>query len=101
MPLAIRTPMEWEKGFRDSGFTDISVESFTNVVTVRRGLDMIEDFGGWGVLISSLWQVVKLGVRSGKMREKFGRMSKGKRVLLNDRETAKYVGYVLGVGRKG
>ena len=101
LPFAIRTPSVWEAGFRDSGFADISVESFTNVVSVSSGLDMIKDFGGLGVLLSSLWQVVKLGVLSGKMREKFGRMSRGKRVLLNDRETAKYVGYVLGVGRKG
>ncbi len=91
----------WEVGFRDSGFADISVESFTNVVSVSSGLDMIKDFCVLGVLLSSLWQVVKLGVLSGKMREKFGRMSRGKRVLLNDRETAKYVGYVLGVGRNG
>ena len=101
LPFAIRTPSVWEVGFRDSGFTDISVESFLNVMSVSQGIGMIADFGGWGVLLSSLWQVVKLGVLSGKMREKFGRMSRGKRVLFNDRETAKYVGYVLGVGRKG
>lgn len=101
LPFAVRTPSMWEAAFNDSGFTDVSVESFTNIVSVGKGLDMINDFGGWGVLLSSLWQIVKLGVQSGKMREKFGLMSKGKRVLLNDRETAKYVGYVLGVGRKG
>ena len=101
LPFAIRTPSVWEAGFRESGLTDISVESFTNVMSVSRGLGMIKDFGGWGVLLSSLWQVVKLGVLSGKIRERFGRMSRGKRVLLNDKETAQYVGYVLGVGRKG
>ena len=100
LPFALRTPSVWETGFRDSGFTDISVESFTNVVSVNRGLGMIKDFGGWESLLSSLWQVVKLGVLSGKIRERFGRMSRGKKVLLNDRETAQYVGYVLGVGRK-
>jgi ubiquinone/menaquinone biosynthesis C-methylase UbiE len=101
LPFSIRTPSVWEAGFRNSGFTDVSVESFTNVVSIGKGLDMIQDFGGWSVLLSSLWQIVKLGVQSGKMREKFGKMSKGKRVLLNDRETAEYIGYVLGVGRKG
>ena len=100
LPFAIRTPRVWEAGFRGSGFTDVSVESFTNVVSISSGLDMISDFGGWGTLLSSLWKVVKLGVLSGKIRERFGRMSRGKRVLLNDRETAQYVGYVLGVGRK-
>lgn len=101
LPFAVRTPSLWETGFRDSGFKEVSVESFTNVVTVSKGLDMIQDFGGWGVLLSSLWQVLKLGVQSRKMWKKFGKMSEGKRVLLNDRETAQYIGYVLGVGRKG
>ena len=101
LPFPIRTPSVWEAGFRESGLTDISVESFTNVMSVSRGLGIIKDFGDWGVLLSSLWQVVKLGVLSGKIRERFGRMSRGKRVLLNDKETAQYVGYVLGVGRKG
>jgi len=34
------------------------------------------------------------------IRKKYGDISKGKRVLINDKVTSKYIGYVLGVGRK-
>jgi hypothetical protein len=41
-----------------------------------------------------------LALKSKKMRQCFGKLSRGKRVLLRDRVASKYIGYILCVGRK-
>lgn len=100
LPFNLRTPAFWSKGFTDAGFMEVEVEGFTNYVDVSRGLDIISDLGGWGRLLSMLWGTLVLALRSGKIRKKYANISKGKRVLVNDKVTSKYIGYVLGVGRK-
>jgi hypothetical protein len=47
-----------------------------------------------------LWKTLALGVRSSKIRKRYGGISKGKQVMLHDKETSQYFGYILGVGRK-
>ena len=41
-----------------------------------------------------------LGIRSRKIREKYFRIQRGKDVMLRDKETSRYFGYVIGSGRK-
>ncbi|MFC1802526.1 class I SAM-dependent methyltransferase [Thermoproteota archaeon] len=100
LPFRLRTPTEWEQGFKLSEYDEVSVETFTNYIDTKRGLEMVGEFGGLLNLISLLWNVVALGLKSKKIREKYGRISRGKRVLLRDKIASKYIGYVLGVGRK-
>jgi ubiquinone/menaquinone biosynthesis C-methylase UbiE len=100
LPFKLRSPSEWVTGFREASFNDVIVEQFQNYVSTQRGLDMIGEMGGWGYLFERLWHILVLGIKSSKMRKKFGDISKGKRVLINDKITSKYIGYVLGVGRK-
>jgi ubiquinone/menaquinone biosynthesis C-methylase UbiE len=99
LPFRLRSPEEWRRGFKNTGFEDSSVEAFSDFLDVKRGLEMIEEFGGWIKLSSTLWRVVVLGLRSKKIRERYGKMNRGKRVMLRDKETSKYFGYVLGVGK--
>jgi ubiquinone/menaquinone biosynthesis C-methylase UbiE len=100
LPFNLRSPGEWRRGFEYSGFEDVSVEAFSEFINVSRGLEMIEEFGGWLNLLSTLGRVALLGLRSKKIRERYGKMSQGKSVMLRDKETSKYFGYVIGVGRK-
>lgn len=100
LPFRLRTPSIWEGGLIEAGFSKVEVEAFTNYVDVSRGLDMVQEMGGWRKLLPTLWETLTLALRSGKIREKYSGISKGKRVLLNDRVTSKYIGYVLGVGKK-
>jgi hypothetical protein len=100
LSFSLRTPTEWERGFAESGYEDIKVETKTDYITTRRSLEIIEEFGGWLHLSSLLWQVIKLGIRSKKIRARYGKISKGKRILLNDPVSSKFIGYVIGVGRK-
>lgn len=100
LPFSIRSPETWKKGFLEAGFTDVDVESFSEFLDVRRGLDMIQEMGGWGKLLRILWRTFSLALVSGKIRARYGRLSRGKNVMLRDKKTSKYFGYVLGVGRK-
>jgi ubiquinone/menaquinone biosynthesis C-methylase UbiE len=99
LPFRIRSPEAWEEGFVGSGFTEVSVESFNEFIDVQSGLGMIKELGGWLNLFRLLWKTLSLGLRSGKIRERYGKMSKGKNVMLRDKRTSKYFGYVLGVGK--
>jgi ubiquinone/menaquinone biosynthesis C-methylase UbiE len=100
LPFKIRSPDQWRQGFEYTGFEDICVEAFSELINVNRGLEMIEEFGGWLNLISILWRTAVLGLRSKKIRNRYGKMNKGKRVMLRDKKTSKCFGYVLGVGKK-
>lgn len=99
LPFKIRSPEEWKQGFENARFEGVSVEAFSDFIDVNKGLAMIEDFGGWLNLFSILWKTAALGLRSKKIRERYGKMNRGKRVMLRDKKTNKYFGYVLGVGK--
>jgi hypothetical protein len=100
LPFRLRTPADWENGFKDSNYTDVSVEAFTCYIDVKSGLGMIDELGGWMNLASLLWGTLSLGLKSKKIRQKYADINKGKRVLLSDKVVSKYIGYVLGVGKK-
>lgn len=100
LPFSLRSPETWERGFIDAGFVDVGVEAFEYEMDVQSGLEMVEDMGGWWKMLRMLWKTFMLALRSRKIREKYMRIGRGKDVMLRDRETKKYFGYVLGVGRK-
>jgi len=100
LPFSIRSPETWEKGFIDSGFSEVSVEPFSEFLSAKTGLDMIKDLGGWINLFKLLWRTYSLALKSKKIRTRYSRMSKGKNVMLRDKKTSKYFGYVLGTGKK-
>ena len=100
LPFRIRSPDAWENGFGKAGYEDIIIESFNEFLDVRRGLDMIKEMGGWLKLTSILWKTASLGLRSKKIRQRYAKLNEGKRVMLREKETNKYFGYVVGVGRK-
>jgi SAM-dependent methyltransferase len=61
---------------------------------------MVEEFGGWGKIVGTLWEIIVIALRSSKIRQRFGKISRGKRVLLRDKEVSKYTSYILCAGRK-
>ena len=100
LPFSIRSPETWERGFSDAGFVDVEVESFSEFLDLQRGLDMIKEMGGWVNLLRILWRTYSLALKSKKIRTRYGKMNRGKNVMFRDKQTSKYFGYVLGVGRK-
>ncbi|UCD73381.1 MAG: methyltransferase domain-containing protein, partial [Candidatus Bathyarchaeota archaeon] len=99
LPFKLRSPSIWREAFEKSGFRDVIIEEYSNIVQKNRTLSMVEEFGGWGKLIKTLWEMLVLALKSKKLRRRFGMISRGKRLLLRDNEVSKYIGYILGVGK--
>jgi len=99
LPFTMRSPSTWREAFETSGFGDVVIEEYSNIQQ-SGSLGMVEEFGGWGKIIKTLWEMLVLALRSKKIRQRFGRISRGKRVLLRDRVASKYIGYILCVGKK-
>jgi len=83
-----------------AGFSDILLEEHSNVSEKPYALNVADEFGGWGKLVGTLWRILVLALRSRRMRERFGKISKAKSILLRDKETSKYMGYILCAGRR-
>jgi len=95
LPFTLRGPSVWREAYTAAGFTETVVEEHSNYMRQAETLSMIEEVGGWGKLLGILWDMLVLALRSGKIRKRFGKISKGKRVLLRDRVASKYIGYIL------
>jgi len=100
LPFTLRSPSTWGSAFDSAGFSDVVVEEHSNVSEQPYALSMMDEFGGWGKLIGILWETLVLAVRSGKIRRRYGKISRGKSVLLRDRVASKYIGYILCAGVK-
>ena len=100
LPFTLRSPSTWSSAFESAGFIDFVVEEHSNVSQQPDALGMVDEFGGWGKLLGTLWEMLVLTLRSGRMRERFGKINKGKSVLLRDKVAGKYIGYILCTGWK-
>jgi len=100
LPFTLRSPAVWREAFAAAGFTDVVVEEYSNYMGQAESLSMIEEVGGWGRFMGILWEMLVLALRSGKIRRRYGKISKGKSVLLRDKLASKYIGYVLCAGVK-
>ena len=100
LPFNVRSNMEWRIHFEEAGFKDIAVEKYTNVVQRSNALKIADEFGGWWKITTTIWEMLMLAMRSKRIRQRMGLISKGKRILLNDRVASRYIGYILCVGNK-
>ena len=100
LPFTLRGPSVWREAFTAAGFTDAIVEEHPNYMRQAESLSMIQEVGGWGRFLGILWEMLVLALRSGKIRRRYGKISRGKRVLLRDRVASKYIGYILCAGVK-
>jgi len=98
LPFTLNSPSEWRCAFEAAALTNVVVEEYSEFL--RASLKMIDEFGGWGKLIKTLGRMLLLAARSKKIRSRFGRISRGKRLLLRDKVAAEYIGYILVVGKK-
>jgi ubiquinone/menaquinone biosynthesis C-methylase UbiE len=100
LPFTLRSPSTWRQAFEVSGFTDITVEEYANFSQQINAFSIVDEFGGWGKIVGTLWEMMVIALRSSKIRQRFGKISRGKRVLLRDKVASKYIGYILCAGRK-
>ena len=100
LPFNIRSDSNWKEHFEKAGFQEITVDKYVNVVRRSDALKIADEFGGWWKITKTIWEMLVLAARSKKIRQRMGLISKGKRILLNDRVASKYLGYILCVGQK-
>lgn len=100
LPFNVRSNTEWRNHFEEAGFKDLTVEKNTNIVGRIEALKMVGEFGGWWKLATTLWEMLMLAMRSKRIRQRMGLISKGKQILLYDRVASRYIGYILCVGKK-
>ena len=100
LPFKLNATSEWLDYFNNSCLLEITFEEYPNVNQGRANMEIIKEFGGWSKLFSTLKQMLILGIKSQKIRSKYSKISKGKRLLLQDRLSSKYIGYILVVGKK-
>ncbi len=100
LPFTIRSSASWRSAFESAGFSGVLLEKYSNDSQRPYALSVVDEFGGWSKLVGTLWGVFVLALRSGRMRERFGKIDEVKGVLLRDEMASRYLGYVLCVGRK-
>ncbi len=100
LPFTLNSPTEWREAFETAMLVNIVVEEHPNYKQQGRSLNLVGEVGGWGKLIKILGKMLLLAAKSKKMRSRFGKISRGKQVLLRDKVATKYIGYILVVGQK-
>jgi len=100
LPFTLNSPAEWRQAFENVAFVNTIVEEYPNFRQQGISLKIVNEFGGLGRLIKTLAEVLLLAAKSRKLRARFGKISKGKQLLLRDKVATKYIGYILVVGKK-
>jgi len=97
LPFKYNTITYWKKAFEEAMLQDIQIEENPyKSIKIRK---LIKDIGGMKYLFKTMGRIIKYAWKSKKLRHRFGLLSKGKRVFRN-KEAKKYIGYILGVGKK-
>jgi len=100
LPFTLRSPETWHRAFESAGFEPITLEKYPNSQQKPYSGNIVEEFGGWRKLLSTLWRLLVYALTSSEMRKMFTKISRTKNVLIKDKETSKYIGYILAVGTK-
>ncbi len=100
LPFSMRSDTDWRNSFTDAGFTDIKMTKFTNVARTAAAWTMVDELGGWGKIIKTIWEMLVLMMKSKKIRQRVMLIGKGKGILVNDPVNSKYIGYILCAGYK-
>ncbi|ABE51176.1 class I SAM-dependent methyltransferase [Methanococcoides burtonii] len=104
LPFSISSPEEWEQRLERAGLSEVHVYRHHLSVSLKELKLVIRAMGGLGkftqLSLGLMSGMARYALSSKKIRNRFKQISRGKRILLNKRSTSKYVGYVLGVGKK-
>jgi ubiquinone/menaquinone biosynthesis C-methylase UbiE len=100
LPFRLNTPEHWTTLFSDAGLTDIEMNKSQDYLGLRDSPHIIREMGGPIAVFKVLFRTSKYWVLSRVARRRFSALQKIKSVFLRKRSTSKYVGYIIGTGRK-
>ncbi|WP_340818929.1 class I SAM-dependent methyltransferase [Methanolobus sp. WCC4] len=96
----MHTPEEWRYYFERAGFKDIEIHKHRPFEGFRDMLDTFRSMGGILNTTTLIVRMLKYMILSKRIRARFSRLDKGKRILFNNKDTREHVGYILGIARK-
>ena len=104
LPFSLLSPGEWKEELEGAGLKDIKVRMCKPSQDLQEIKSITEEMGGTlnfaEFLISLIFKMAKYSLLSKKIRYRFKKLGKGKKILLRKKSTSRYVGYVLATGRK-
>ncbi|AKB42491.1 class I SAM-dependent methyltransferase [Methanosarcina vacuolata] len=104
LPFSLLSPEEWKEELERAGLKDVNVRMCKPIRYLQETKYMAEAMGGtWSFikyLIDTISKMAKYYFLSKKVRYRFKRLEKSKKILFRKKLTSKYVGYVLATGKK-
>jgi hypothetical protein len=104
LPFTLPSPEAWKTWLEKAGLSDVQVYKHKASVSSKEFRLMARALGGYGkfarLFIGLMIGMARYTISSREIRDRFRKLSKGKRILMRNRSTSKHVGYVLAVGRK-
>jgi len=97
LPLDMPTQPEWRRLFEGAGLEDVLIREIGYTYGYR------EYIGAVGGLTNTLKMILKVSdimLINGVLRDRFMKVGKLKRVIMQNRKTSQYAGAMLCVGRK-
>ena len=94
LPFKLNPPNYWKKTFEDRDMNKIEMEKFSIYASFKEIRKVVKEFGGKKIL-KIMPQIIGIMLRSKKIRTMITKANQVKRVLIYDKKSAKYVGYIL------
>lgn len=100
LPFTLYSPKYLEQVMESSGLKNIKTELCHDYLKKKNFSKTIKEFGGWKQLFRILGKMMKLSIKSKKIRKKFSLIDNAKRKLISNRKNSKYTVYILCKGEK-
>ena len=104
LPFSLLLPEKWKEELEKAELKDVNVRMCKPIRYLQETKYMAEAMGGtWSFveyLIDTVSKILKYYLLSKKIRYRFNKLEKSKKILLRKKSTSKYVGYVLATGKK-
>lgn len=97
LPLNMPTQTEWRRLFEGAGLEDVLIREIGYTYGYREYIGAV---GGPTNTLKMILKAFDIMLRNGELRERFMKVGRLKRVIMQDRKTSRYAGAMLCVGRK-
>lgn len=105
LPFRIHTPEDWKGMLDGASLKGIEVREKKGTMSMREGLDLLGQMGGFWSVCVLCGRMMKFMVFSSVIRKRFMKLDKAKRIMVQSpifaTPASKHIGYILGIGKKG
>ena len=94
LPFKLNPPNYWKKTFEDLDMNKIEMEKFSIYASFKEIRKIMKEFGGKKIL-KIMPQIIGIMLKSKKIRTMITKANQVKGILIYNKKSAKYVGYIL------